>query len=257
MSESSVAGGDLIYTYAPGFHDRLAQHWPEPREQLHIGGWAATEWMVEKLQVEGTDTVLDVCSGEGGTAVWIAELGNRTFGIELVLPAAITACNRARDHGVLLKAGFVCGSIFQLPFRDDAVDVVIGQDPDGFAHVDRLVAFRECFRVLRPGGRLGLQHWIPGVDAPQTITANFDQVLADVVSTSHRDVNADAYILAMRTAGFAEVKVVDRSEDYRRHMLGIQQLARMSGEDVDPWTAAWIDLSEGFPFGVAFFGRNP
>jgi ubiquinone/menaquinone biosynthesis C-methylase UbiE len=244
--------------FQPGFHDRLARNWPEPRDQLHAGGWAATRWLVGALGIEPGDAVLDVCCGEGGTAVWLARsLGVRVIGVDLLSAAVTAARARARREQMQERCAFVCANIFSLPFRDASFDIVLGQDPDGFAHARRAVAFQQCARVLRPGGRFGMQHWIPGIGAPRAVIEPFDQANIAVGYPSHGEVHADAYLHAMRVAAFEEIRAVDQSALYRRHMAAISDRAGQRGEPIDPWTAAWRELSRQHPFGVALFGRRP
>jgi SAM-dependent methyltransferase len=181
------AGSELEGEYRAGFHDRLAEHWPEPREQLHAGGWRATHQLVRDLGITATDRVLDICCGEGATACWIARtIGAEVIGIELIADAVAVAQSRARREQVAQRCAFVCGTIFELPFADESFDVLFGQDPDGLAHQQRLAAFRQCWRVLRPGGRFAIQHWIPGPGSPPALR----RALAAFVSLTPRRATA-------------------------------------------------------------------
>jgi SAM-dependent methyltransferase len=257
MAYDNEIGREHQDEFASGFHDRLARHWPEPREQLHAGGWRATQRLVQELRVGSEDVVLDVCCGEGGSAVWMARTwGLRVYGIDLLLPAIEVAQQRAKREGVDAQCTFVCGNLFSLPFADESFTVVFGQDPDGFAHRQRGVAFQECFRVLRRGGRFGIQHWIPGLHAPQAITERFDRLNVEVGYPSHAHVHADAYVQAMQSASFQGVQVIDRSRLYREHMLAIRDRARQRREEIDTWTAMWLNLASQHPFGVILLGQK-
>jgi ubiquinone/menaquinone biosynthesis C-methylase UbiE len=255
---SKRAGQELAAEYRPGFHDRLAEHWPEPREQLHAGGWPATRQLVRDLAITATDRVLDICCGEGATACWIARtIGAKVIGIDLIADAIAVAQRHARRERVEQLCSFVCGTIFELPFADKSFDVILGQDPDGLAHQQRLVAFQECYRVMRPGGRFAIQHWVPGLGAPPALCQQFDLSNADVGFPSHKEVHADAYVEALRAACFRDVRVVDASPRYRRHMQNLARRAREQGQAPDIWTQSWLDLSRRHPFGVLVFARKP
>jgi SAM-dependent methyltransferase len=257
LAEREEVGREHLDEFKPGFHDRLARNWPEPREQLHAGGWAATRRLVKELAIGPADSVLDVCCGEGGSAVWLARnIGARLVGIDILQAAVESARRRAAREGVLASCAFLRANLFSLPFRDESFDVVFGQDADGFAHGQRIVAFRECFRVLRPGGRFQVQHWIPWLDAPPAVTERFDQVQVEVGYPSHADVHAEAYLQAMRAASFHDVRAIDRSKMYRKHMLAIAERARARQARVDAWTATWLELAERHPFGVVLAGRK-
>jgi ubiquinone/menaquinone biosynthesis C-methylase UbiE len=255
MDKDRPVGYEHVSEFQPGFHERLSRNWPEPREQLHAGGWAATRYLVDKLEVRAGDAALDVCCGEGGTAIWMARnLGAHVVGIDILGNAVETAGRKARKEGVQSSCSFIRANLFSLPFKDETFDFIIGQDPDGLAHVQRVFAFQEIFRVLRKGGQLGIQHWIPGIGVPQSVIQRFDQVNVAVGYPSHGQVHAAAYIQAMQGASFQHIRVLDKSEMYRRHMRAIRDNALNRGEEVDFWTAAWLELAEEYPFGVMLFG---
>ncbi len=257
MPEQHAIGREHVDEFRPGFHDRLAQNWPEPREQLHAGGWQSTRDLVRELGMQGGYAVLEVCCGEGGSAVWMARaVGVRISGLDIVYPAIAAAQHRAQSEGVEAVCAFVHGNLFHLPLQDASFDVVYGQDPDGFAHKQRIVAFQECLRVLRPGGRFGMHHWIPGVDAPRAFVDRLDQVNVEMGFPSHGDVCADAYMAAMRDAAFRDIRMLDWSARYRQHMQGIRARMQAHGQEVDRWTALWLELSARHPFGVALLGRK-
>ena len=78
------AGRSCFDDYQDGFHDRLAASWPEKREQLHAGAERITDKMVAELEALAHDgeapqpfasgtRVLDVCCGEGATAIALAK----------------------------------------------------------------------------------------------------------------------------------------------------------------------------------------
>jgi ubiquinone/menaquinone biosynthesis C-methylase UbiE len=98
--------------------------------------------------------VLDVCSGMGGPARYLAHrLGCRVTGIDLTRSRYESAVRLTE----LVKLGhlvdFVHGSALDLPFPEASFDVVIGQE--AWVHVPdkpRLIA--EAARVTRPGGRI-------------------------------------------------------------------------------------------------------
>jgi ubiquinone/menaquinone biosynthesis C-methylase UbiE len=255
MDRDRLVGYEHIYEFQPGFHERLFRNWPEPREQLHAGGWAATRCLVDKLGIRAGTAVLDVCCGEGGTAIWMAQnLGAHVVGIDILGNAVEAAGHEARKEGIQSSCSLIRANLFSLPFKDETFDIVIGQDPDGLPHVQRVFAFQEIFRVLRKGGQLGIHHWIPGVGVPQSVIQRFDQVNVAVGYPSHGEVHAAAYIQAMQAASFRDIQVLDKSEMYSHHMRAIRNKALTRGEEVDSWTAAWLDLAEEYPFGVMLFG---
>jgi sarcosine/dimethylglycine N-methyltransferase len=110
--------------------------------------------LAEKAGISGSTHVLDVCSGMGGPARYLAHrLGCRVTGLDVT---------KSRHEGAIRLTALVkldhlvefrLGNALDMPFADATFDVVIGQE--AFAHVPdkpRLIA--ECARVVRPGGTI-------------------------------------------------------------------------------------------------------
>jgi ubiquinone/menaquinone biosynthesis C-methylase UbiE len=112
--------------------------------------------VAELLELRGEDRVLDVAAGLGASARHLARtIGCRVEGLDL----SATNLSRARRGSV--EAGLdgtirlVAGDAEALPFRDRVFDAVLSECAFS-TFPDKAQAAREIFRVLRPGGRLGL-----------------------------------------------------------------------------------------------------
>jgi ubiquinone/menaquinone biosynthesis C-methylase UbiE len=111
--------------------------------------------LAELLQLECSSRVLDVCCGDGGSAVELAwRLGCRVVGIDPSPENVEVAARRARERGVDSLCTFLQSDPerIQLGDRFDAVilELDLGARPDPDA------AARELARLVRPGGRLAL-----------------------------------------------------------------------------------------------------
>ncbi len=121
-------------------------------DQDHFGGLEANDILIAKADIQPQHLVLDVCSGMGGPARYLAHrVGCRVVGLDLTesrLESAkkLTAMVKL-DHLVSFKLG----NALDISFEDALFDVVIGQE--AWCHIpqkEKLIA--ECTRVLKPGG---------------------------------------------------------------------------------------------------------
>jgi sarcosine/dimethylglycine N-methyltransferase len=125
-------------------------------DQDHFGGLEATDMLAREAGIGRASRVLDVCSGVGGPARYLAHrYGCRVTGVDLTASRHDTAVRLTElvklDHLV----DFRCADALAMPFADGTFDVVIGQE--AWVHVpDKPGLIGECVRVLRRGGRVAV-----------------------------------------------------------------------------------------------------
>ncbi len=121
--------------------------------------------------------VLDLGSGTGFPTLELAErLGAaaRVIGVD-PWGAAVRRAEEKRRAWPVANATFVRGDAAALPFRDGSFDLAVSNlGIHNFA--DPAAAYRECRRVLAPGGRLALSTNVTGHFA--ALYEEFDRVLA-------------------------------------------------------------------------------
>jgi sarcosine/dimethylglycine N-methyltransferase len=121
-------------------------------DQDHFGGLEAVDILAEKAGIDRASYVLDVCSGMGGPARYLASrIGCRVTGLDITRSRHQSAIRLTELVGLQHLVAFRHGSALAMPFAAASFDVVIGQE--AFAHVPdkpRLIA--ECARVAKPGG---------------------------------------------------------------------------------------------------------
>jgi len=123
-------------------------------DQDHFGGTEANDILAAKAGIVAGHVVLDVCSGMGGPARYLAHrIGCRVVGLDFTESrhrGAQRLTQMARLHHLV---SFRHGNALDMPFEAAAFDVVIGQE--AWCHVPdkpRLIA--ECARVVKPGGTI-------------------------------------------------------------------------------------------------------
>ena len=122
-----------------------------PYDQFHPRGMEATEAFAASLVVGVSDHLLDVGSGLGGPARYIAEcFGCRVTGIDLTPEFCAVARHLTRLIGLDARVAFEQGDALAMPFADASFDGAYSMDVS-MNIADKDAFHREIHRVLRPG----------------------------------------------------------------------------------------------------------
>lgn len=130
--------------------DAITAEHLKPIDEFHIGGLAATKALLEPLKLGAGSRILDIGSGLGGTARYMAkQYGARVTGIDLT-PDYVETAQKLTD-AIGLSVEFLQGSALDLPFDAERFDVAT------LIHVgmnlpDKARLFSEVARVLKPQG---------------------------------------------------------------------------------------------------------
>ncbi|HLG83504.1 MAG TPA: methyltransferase domain-containing protein [Bradyrhizobium sp.] len=133
--------------------ERLAPQQLASLDQFHTMGLAATEALARLAGITADMGVLDVGSGVGGPARYLAAaFGCRVIGIDLSEPFVEAARYLTARTGQGDKVAFQAASALALPFDAGSFDAVLLQHV-AMNIADRPQLYREIRRVLKPGGR--------------------------------------------------------------------------------------------------------
>ena len=122
-------------------------------DQFHTRGLAATADLAKLAGITADTSVLDVGSGVGGPARYLAEtFGCRVAGIDLSEPFVDAARYLTERTGQSRQVSFETASALELPFDDGRFDVVLLQHV-AMNIADRAQLYREIRRVLKMGGK--------------------------------------------------------------------------------------------------------
>lgn len=125
-------------------------------DQFHTRGLAATAELCELAGIAPEMTVLDVGSGVGGPARFVAAAhGCRVTGVDLSEPFVDAARYLTELTGQREQVSFQTASALDLPFGAGEFDVVLLQHV-AMNIADRTRLYREMRRVLKTGGKFAI-----------------------------------------------------------------------------------------------------
>jgi tocopherol O-methyltransferase len=103
--------------------------------------------------------IIDIGCGIGGSSLYLAEkLRGEVVGITLSPVQANRAQERAAAAGLSEKATFKVANALDIPYPDNTFDLVWTLE-SGEHMPDKNKFLQECYRVLKPGGRMILATW--------------------------------------------------------------------------------------------------
>jgi L-amino acid N-acyltransferase YncA/SAM-dependent methyltransferase len=150
------------------------------------------------------ERVLDLGSG-GGIDVLLSARRVGEAGRVYGLDASPEMISLARANAAAAGAGnaeFLLGSIEDVPLPEGHVDAVISNCVVNLS-ADKPRVLAEAFRVLRPGGRLGISDVIAAGDADPAARAEAERLTGCASGT----VTAAQYLDQLLAAGFTQVRI--------------------------------------------------
>jgi len=155
------------------------------------------------------ETVLDLGSG-GGIDVLLSgkRVGptGKVYGLDMTEEMLALAI-RNRDEAGATNVEFLKGYIEEIPLPANTVDVVISNCVINLS-TDKPRVFAEMYRVLRPGGRLGISDVVASDSLPPRERAERGSYVGCIAGAlSFRE-----YESALREAGFEDVSITSTGE---------------------------------------------
>jgi len=190
-------------------------------DQDHYGGVDAVEALAAAAKISRESHVLDVCSGMGGPARWLAHrMGCRVTGLDLTRSRVEGANRLAARVGLADLVSFVQGDATRMPFPTSSFDALISQE--SWCHIperDALIA--ECARVLKPGGRIAFTDIV----VIGTLSARDEERLARGMKMPRLATLAD-YERALAKVGITIAAATNLSSEWRRILVGRLEMYR-------------------------------
>jgi len=213
-------------------------------DQFHTRGLAATAELAELAGITADMSVLDVGSGVGGPARFLAATyGCAVTGVDLSEPFVEAAIYLTGRTGQGRQVSFKAGSALALPLDDGGFDVVLLQHV-AMNIADRPLLYREIRRMLKPGGKFAtfdvvLNGGDPHYPVPWAKTPAESFLLS-----------ATATCEAIEAAGFRTLVQQDDTADAKTWFAAL----RASGPP--PLLNLGVVMGPGFADFAANLGRN-
>ena len=155
------------------------------------------------------ETVLDLGSG-GGIDVFLAanKVGKtgKVIGVDMTDKMVETAVKNA-EEGKYQNVEFKLGEIENLPIEDGTIDVIISNCVINLTP-DKLVAYKEAFRVLKPEGRILVSDIVTEGEIPEYIKRSF-QAWSECTAGA---MEKQAYLDTIKKAGFKDIQIVEQHQ---------------------------------------------
>ncbi|HEY9737775.1 MAG TPA: methyltransferase domain-containing protein [Trichocoleus sp.] len=164
-----------LYRQIQQFYDASSKLWEQTwGEHMHHGYYGPTgtirkerrqaqidlnEEFLAWGQVEAATHILDAGCGIGGSALYLAgRYQAHVVGITLSPVQAQRAAERAAAAGLSAQAQFQVADAQNTPFEDQQFDLIWSME-SGEHMPDKKAFLQECYRLLKPGGRLLMATW--------------------------------------------------------------------------------------------------
>ncbi len=138
-------------------------------DSFHPGGVKLTEHLGNLLGLGPEHRVLDIASGQGTSAITLAQrFGCKVLGIEYGHDAIHKSMQVAEAAGVSHLVSFQQGDAEHLPVSECTFDAVICECAF-CTFPDKSTAAREFMRVLKPGRHIGLSDLTRTIEVPENL----------------------------------------------------------------------------------------
>jgi len=176
-------------------------------ESFHPGGTQLTHELAQRMSLGPDSRVLDVASGRGTSAFYLAEtFGCEVVGIDFSEENIRLAQAAAAERGLIPRITFMRGDAEHLPLPDASFDAIVCECAF-CTFPDKAAAAAEFFRVLAPGGQLGLTDLTKAPGAAEELQG----LLAWIACIGDAQ-PAERYESWLRAADFEVTEQLDRSE---------------------------------------------
>jgi len=233
------------------------------RHFVSTGGKETTEEFVDMLDLKSGQIVLDVGSGIGGSAFYMAEKFDvRVLGMDLssnMISIGMERLDEIKDHRVL----FEVGDATKRKFPPGSFDVVYSRDT--ILHIpDKKALFQSFYDWLKPGGKVLISDYCCSEGEHSEAFKKY------VAQRGYVLLSPPAYGKVLESVGFENVRAEDRSQQFidvlnsevkRAEGMKEEFIKEFSAEDydyiVDGWKSKLQRVGKGDQRWGLFYAEKP
>lgn len=206
-------------------------------DSYHPGRLQLTERLGSMLDLQPGHLVLDVASGLGTSAIYLAQrFGCQVVGVDFSRQIVEQANANAAEAGISQLVQFKQGDAERLPFEDGSFDALICECAF-CTFPSKAQAASQFARVLRPGGRIGLSDLTRSGPLPPEL----DTLMAWVACIADAQ-PIEEYMSILTVAGFSmdQVEIHDEAlaeliHEIRGKLLVAELMANLKRLDIPEW----------------------
>ena len=194
---SGSAASDIYTTFSPDYSKKDGY---VKEADLGLGCGIPTD----TVHIKPGETVVDLGSGAGNDVFIAQRLVGKTgtvIGVDMTEAMIAKAKQNASKLGYE-NVEFRLGDIEHLPVPDNTADVVVSNCVINLVP-DKLKAFWEIYRVLKPGGRFGISDIVITGTLPAKIKSAAEMYAGCVAGA----LNKDTYLHIIAEAGFTRISI--------------------------------------------------
>jgi tocopherol O-methyltransferase len=221
---------DTLYQQIQQFYDASSGLWEQVwGEHMHHGYYgvdgklqknryqAQIDLIEELLNWTALETaptnILDAGCGIGGSSLYLSDKFHaRVTGITLSPVQRQRASDRSSEAGLNARTKFLVANAQEMPFDNNTFDFVWSLESG--EHMPSKVKFlQECYRVLKPGGKLMMATWCHRPIDESPLTRQEQKHLQDIyqVYALPYVISLPEYQTIARELGFQNIQVADWS----------------------------------------------
>jgi ubiquinone/menaquinone biosynthesis C-methylase UbiE len=217
-------------------------------DSFHPGGTKLTQRLGELLALKSESHVLDVASGRGTSGFHLAQsFGCKVTGVDLSDENVRQSAAEALQRGVVERVSFQLGDAERLPFGDETFDAIVCECAF-CTFPSKLIAAHEFYRVLKPGGQLGLSD----LTRAEAALPGLEGLLSWIACIANA-LPVERYVAILQQAGFQVMRTEDHSDalvdmvqQIQAKLLGAEIMAGLKKIDLPG-----VDFATGRQFAQA------